>query len=228
MHIVLWYDLIIKREAGVRTEGTMITPAPGLALSSVLRNIWRTGCLSLLLVSCTGSSFQLPPVVPTKQQLPYTAQLRRAELAAYIVEPGATLTPDPHLENHVTRTASTPFLTARQWEETVLEYMRARQTFRRVVEKGAADIGMDVRIFIYIDPGVQSEFSHTYFARSEASVINPHTGGAIDSYSGFGKAMGEGSKDSNEADEGLTRMSIRAALNDLFSKIENDKRLVIP
>ena len=96
-----------------------------------------------------------------------------------------------------------------------------------MVEKGPADIGMDVRIFIYTDPGVQSKFRQTYFARSEASLTNLHTSGAIN-YSGLGKATGETSKDSNEADAGLPRMSIRATLNDLFSKIENDKRLVIP
>src|SRR5687768_4005172 len=201
----------------------MIRLTPGLILS-VIRGIWRTGCLSLLFVGCAGSSFQLPPVVPTKQPLPYTAQLRRAELAAYIVEPGATLRPDPLLENHVARPAATPFLTAKQWEHTVLEYLRARQTFRRVVEQGQADIGMEVRVLVYIDPGVQSEFSHTYLAHSEAIVANADTGGAVGNYSGVGKATGQISRDSTAADEGLTGMSIRAALNDLFSKIENDKR----
>jgi hypothetical protein len=166
--------------------------------------------------------------VPTKQQLPHAAQLKRAELAAYFVEPGATLSSDLQLENHVTRLASTPFLTAKQWEHTVLEYMKARQTFRGVVEKGSADVGMDVRMFVYIDPGVRSEFSQTYFAHAEVSVTNPRTDGAIAKYSGFGKATGDVSKDSIEADEGLTRMSIRAALNDAFSRIENDKRLIIP
>lgn len=139
----------------------MIMLSPGLALSSVTRRMERRVCLCLLLVGCTGSSFHLPPVVPTKQQLPFTAQLRRADLAAYLVEPGATLTSDLQLENHVTRLASTPFLTAKQWEHTVLDYMRARQTFRGVVEKGSADIGMNVRLFVYIDPGVRSEFSQT-------------------------------------------------------------------
>jgi hypothetical protein len=106
------------------------------------------------------------------------------------------------------------------------DYMRARQTFRKVVENGPADIGMDVRVFVYIDPSVQSEFSHTYIARADASVTDAHTGGAIAHYSGFGKATGQGSKDSKEASEGLTRKSVRAALNDLFSKIETDTRLV--
>ena len=204
----------------------MITPTPGLTLSAVARGVWRAGSLFLFFVGCTGSSFQLAPIVPTKQQLPYTAQLRLAELAAYTVEPGVTLRSDPQLQNYVTRPASTPFLSAKQWEQTVLDYMQARQTFRKVVEKGPADIAMDVRVFVYIDPSVQSEFSHTYIARADASVTDPHTGGAIANYSGFGKATGQGSKDSKEADEGLTRKSVRAALNDLFSKIETDKRLV--
>lgn len=204
----------------------MITPTPGLTLSAVARGVWRTGSLFLFFVGCTGPSFQLAPIVPTKQQLPYTAQLRLVELAAYTVEPGATLRSDPHLQNYVTRPASTPFLSAKQWEQTVLDYMRARQTFRKVVEKGSADIGIDLRVFVYIDPSVQSEFSQTYIARADASVTDAHTGGAIANYSGFGKATGQGSKDSKEADEGLTRKSVRAALNDLFSKIETDKRLV--
>lgn len=194
--------------------------------SPVTRRIWRTGCLCLLLVGCTGPSFQLAPIVPTKQQLPYSAQLRLVELAAYTVEPGATLRSDPQLQNYVTQTAATSFLSAKQWEQTVLDYMRARQTFRKVVEKGSADIRMDLRVFVYIDPGVKKEFNHTYIARADTLVTDPLTGGAVANYSGFGKATGPASNDLKEADEGLMRKSVRAALNDLFSKIETDKRLV--
>ena len=171
---------------------------------------------------------QIPPVVPSKQQLPYTALLRRAELAAYVVEPGTTLRPDPHLENHVTRPGITPLLTANQWRQTVLEHIGARQTFRSVVEQDPTDLRMDVRVLLYIDPGVQTEFSQTYVAQSYALLVHPNTGGAIAEYSGFGKATGQAPKNSNVADQGLTGMAIRAALNDLCAKIENDKRFVVP
>jgi hypothetical protein len=122
-------------------------------------------------------------------------------------------------------TASTPSLSVKQWETAVQDYVTARQTFRKVVESGPSDIGMAMRIFIYIDPGAGFKFNHTYVARADATVTDPRTGRALMGYSGLGKAVGPVSRGSKEDDEGPINRSVQAALNDLFSKLETDKRL---
>jgi hypothetical protein len=186
--------------------------------------MWHAASICLLFVGCTGLSFHPAPVVPTKHQLPYSVQLRLIDLATYAVEPGSTLRSDPQLHNYVVHTGSTPSLSVKQWEKAVLDYVTARQTFRKVVEHGASDIGMVLRIFVYIDPGVGFKFNHTYVVRADATVIEPHTGRVITHYSGFGKAFGPVSRGAKEDDESPISKSVQAALNDLFSKIETDKR----
>jgi hypothetical protein len=109
----------------------------------------------------------------------------------------------------------------------VLDYLIARQTFRKVAEDGPSDIGTILRIFVYIDPGVGFKFNHTYVARADASVIEPRTGERSAIISDPGKAVGPVSRGSKEDDEGPISKSVRAALNDVFSKLETDNRLVL-
>lgn len=68
-------------------------------------------------------------------------------------------------------TRTVPNLSQEQWEKAVLDYLTARQTFRKVVEDGPSDIGMILRIFVYIDPGVGFKFNHT--VQEERSAITP-------------------------------------------------------
>ena len=84
---------------------------------------------------------------PDKATLPYSAQVRLVEHGVYAVEPGATMRTDPQLQNSVIHTSSVPNLSQEQWEKAVLDYLTARQTFRKVVEDGLSDIGMILRIF---------------------------------------------------------------------------------
>lgn len=95
-------------------------------------------------------------------------------------------------------TRTVPNLSQEQWEKAVLDYLTARQTFRKVVEDGPSDIGMILRIFVYIDPGVGFKFNHTYVARADATMIEPRTGRAVSNYAGLGKAVGPVSRGSKE------------------------------
>ena len=202
---------------------------PGTSFSSygpTLR-IWRAAVIPLIFTGCAGVSFHPAPGVPTKQPLPYSAQVRLVEHGVYAVEPGATMRTDPQLQNSVIHTGSVPNLSQEQWEKAVLDYLTARQTFRKVVEDGPSDIGMILRIFVYIDPGVGFKFNHAYVARADATMIEPRTGRAVSNCAGLGKAVGPVSRGSKKDDEGPISKSVQAALNDVFSKLETDTRLTL-
>ena len=180
----------------------------------------------MLAVGCNSSTPPVhpTPVVPTKSPLPYSAQIRLIESAAYMVEPGATLRPVSNLRNSVTETNAVPILSGQAWNKAILEHVSARQTFRRVVTEGPADVAVRLRLFVFIDPGVESKFRDAYVAEAEAVLQDFHNGSTLATYVGFGKALGSESRDSREDDEGPVDLSVQRALNDLLGKIENDKR----
>jgi len=182
--------------------------------------------IATLAIGCTTLPFYPAPVVPTKSPLPYTAQVRLTELAAYMVEPGATLKQDPNLQNTVTQAKAVPAISAEEWDKSIVDYVTARQTFRKIVPDGVADVIVVLRIFIFIDPGLKSEFSHTYIAKADAVLKDPRNGSGLATYAGFGKAFGVVSRVSKEDDEGPINKSVQAALNDLFGKIEGDRRIL--
>lgn len=186
---------------------------------------WAVIATGLSLAACQSLSFHPAPVVPTKHPLPYSAKMRLVELSAYAVEPGATLKTDPRIQNFVAQTGSVPSLSQKQWETAVLDYVTARQTFRRVSDDGPADLALALSVFIYIDPGLGFMFNHTYVARTEAILSDPHSGRPMTHYSGLGKAIGPVSRGSKEDDQPPINKSVQAALNDLFDKIESDTRL---
>lgn len=180
----------------------------------------------LLATGCTKLTFHPAPVVPTKSSLPYTAQVQLTELAAHIVEPGATLLANPNLQDSVTQATSVPGLSAQEWTASITDYVAARQTFRKVVERGQADVIVALRIFLYIDPGLGFNFNHTYIAKTDAALKDSHSGRTFATYTGFGKAFGLISRGSREDDEGPINKSVQAALNDVFGKLETDKRIL--
>ena len=188
---------------------------------------YMTMGIVMLAVGCNSSSTQPvhpAPVVPTKSPLPYSAQIRLIESAAYMVEPGATLRPVSNLRNSVTETNAAPILSGQAWNKAILEHVSARQTFRRVVTEGPADVAVRLRLFVFIDPGVESKFRDAYVAEAEAVLQDFHNGSTLATYVGFGKALGSEARDSREDDEGPIDLSVQRALNDLLGKIENDKR----
>jgi hypothetical protein len=182
--------------------------------------------LVTLVIGCTTLTFHPSPVVPTKSPLPYTAQVRLTDLAAYMVEPGATLRTDLELQNAVTQAYSGPAMSAQEWDKAFVDYVVARQTFRKVVLDGRMDVILALRIFLFIDPGLGSKSKHTYIAKADAALKDPQNGRAVATYAGFGKAFGGVSRNSGEDDEGPINRAFQAALNDLFGKLENDKRIL--
>ena len=82
-----------------------------------------------------------------------------------------------------------------------------------------------LRVFIYIDPGLEFKFNHTYVARTDAVLSDPQSGRTMTHYSGLGKAIGPVSRGSQEDDRPPINRAVQAALNDLFGKIESDARL---
>ncbi|MCC2639698.1 MAG: exported protein of unknown function [Nitrospira sp.] len=179
-----------------------------------------------LAVGCTTSTFRPALVVPTKSSLPYTAQIRLTDIAAYTVEPGATLRTDPDLHDTVTEADSTPAISGRKWDKSVVDYVTARRTFRKVVADELADVIVAVRIFVFIDPGLEFKFNHTYVAKADALLKDPQNGRTLATYAGFGKAFGDVSRGSGEDDDTPINKSVQAALNDLFGKLETDKRIL--
>ena len=180
----------------------------------------------LLATGCAKFTFHPAPVVPSKSSLPYTAQVQLTTLAAHMVEPGATLLPIPNLQDAVTQATSVPELSAQEWATSITNYVSARQSFRQVVEGGRADVIVALRILLYIDPGLGFKFRHTYIAKTDAALKDPRNGRTLATYTGFGKALGFVSRGSREDDEGPINKSVQAALNDVFGKIETDKRVL--
>jgi hypothetical protein len=143
------------------------------------------------------------------------------EVGTFEVEPGSSMGSDPQLQAHVSRAASTLLSTKdpADWERTTVTYLTTRNTFRRVKQEGSADLDLTLRINMYIDPSVASDFSHIYLAVTEATLSDPQTGRSLMEYSGLGRTAGE------KKDRAAMERAVHAAYRDLFSKMENDKRL---
>ena len=175
----------------------------------------------LLLAGCSRLPFDPTPVVPTTSPLPYSAKVKVSEIGTYEVEAGASMSTDPHLQNHVSRTTPTLFPTKdpADWERATVAYLTARKTFQKIVQEGAADLDLTLRINMYVDPSVSSSFSQIYLVTTDATLSDPKTGRSLMSYSGFGKTAGD------SKDKAAMERALHAAFRDLFGKMEHDKRL---
>jgi hypothetical protein len=190
--------------------------------------------LGLLLSACGSMSFAPAAVVPTQHPLPYSAQIQVVEISAYPVQRGATLTTDPRTQNFAEQISSIPPLSQEQWKNTVLNYVAVRQTFRRISTTERSDLTLALRVFFYVDPAVEDDFSYTYIAKADANLIDPQTGRVVTHYTGFGKKFSPISRASMEDDRtmldqslhsALLDQSLYSALNDLFDKIESDTQI---
>ena len=194
-------------------------------MMSALRRFWMSGAIllpvyasSLLSLSCSQLVYQPGAVVPTTSPLPYSATVRLAEIEAYNVEPGATMVADPRIENKVTGIAQPISKAKKEWERSITEYLSARKTFTYLSSDSQTDLDLSMRLNIYIDPSVMSDFNHVYVARIDAMLAEGSTKRPLSKYVGFGKTTGDD-------DRGPINLAVQAALNDLFGKIENDQRL---
>ncbi|HEY7532944.1 MAG TPA: hypothetical protein VH681_09235 [Nitrospiraceae bacterium] len=195
--------------------------------------------LSLFLAACHSQpsppaqtalaplTFPPAPVIPTKHHLPYSAQLEVLQISAYSVQPGATLTTDPRTQNFIDPFGTVPPLSREEWKATILDYVAARQTFRRISTTERSDLTLALRMFVYVDPGMEDDFNYTYVTKADANLIDPQNGRVIAHYSGFGKAFGPVSRTSMEVDKFMLNRSMHSSLNDLFDKIESDTQLAL-
>lgn len=187
--------------------------------------LWKSGALllpvfALLLLnfSCSQLVYQPGAVVPTTSPLPYSITVRLSEIEAYNVEPGATMVADPRIENKVTGIAQPISKAKKEWERSITDYLAARKTFTYLSTDSQTDLDLSMRLNIYVDPSVMSDFNHVYVARIDATLAEGSSKRPLSKYIGFGKTAGED-------DRGPINLAVQAALNDLFGKIENDQRL---
>ncbi len=173
----------------------------------------------LLNLSCSQVVYQPSPVVPTSSPLPYSATARLIEIEAYSVEPGATMVADPRIENKVTGVRLSLSKAKKEWERSIIEYLASRKTFTYLSTDSQTDLDLSMRLNIYVDPSVESQFNRVYVARIDATLAESPAKRPLSKYLGFGKAAGD------DDDQGPINLAVQAALNDLFGKIENDPRL---
>jgi hypothetical protein len=173
---------------------------------------------SLLTAACSQLVYHPGAVVPTSSPLPYSATVKLADIEAYNVEPGATMVADPRIENRVTGIAQPVSRAKKEWERSITEYLAARKTFTYLSTDSQTDLDLSMRLNIFIDPSVESDFDHVYVARIDATLGQPSNTRPLSKYMGFGKATGE-------EDKGPINLAVQAALNDLFGKIETDQQL---
>ena len=169
--------------------------------------------------SCSQVVYQPAAVVPTNSPLPYSATVRLVDIEAYSVEPGATMVADPRIENKVTGVRLPLSKAKKEWERSITEYLAARRTFTYLSTDSQTDLDLSMRLNIYVDPSVESQFDRVYMARIDATLAEPSKKRPFSKYLGLGKAAG------NDDDQGPINAAVQSALNDLFGKIENDQRL---
>jgi hypothetical protein len=184
-----------------------------------------TVALLTMFLGCQSIPFEPAPVVPTKNRLPQSVRIVVTDVGAYTVAPGATMLTDPNLQNRVTGQVASLMGKKARWEKAIAEYVSARRTFRSAATDGNTDLDMLVRLVLYIDPSVGFEFDTIYLARADAQLVDPGTGWPIGDYMGLGKASGVVRRTSRRDDERPVNQAVRAAFNDLFGKLESDKRL---
>jgi hypothetical protein len=173
----------------------------------------------LINLSCSQVVYQPTSVVPTNSPLPYSASVKLTEIEAYSVEPGATMVADPRIENKVTGVRLPLSKAKKEWERSIQEYLAARKTFTYLSADSQTDLDLSMRLNIYVDPSIESQFDRVYIARIDATLAESSGKRPLARYIGFGKAAGD------DDDQGPINLAVQAALNDLFGAIENDPRL---
>ncbi|MEX5215130.1 MAG: hypothetical protein NW703_13305 [Nitrospiraceae bacterium] len=175
--------------------------------------------------ACNKIPFAPATVVPTKTSLPYTATVEVTTIGAFLVQPGATMSPDPNLQNRITAPVPTLTNDKEAWEQALIDYVASRGTFRTLVSQGPSNVRLAIRMLIYIDPSLGFKFNTIYVARATGTLSDAVTGRVIREYSGFGKSVGVVRRTGTDDDKAPVNQVVHSALNDLFGKLEGDRPL---
>jgi hypothetical protein len=73
-------------------------------------------------------------------------------------------------------------------------------------------------------PGVSFKFNHVYVAKVDGALRDPRNGRVLIASVGKGKAFGEVSRGGKDDDREPINRAVRGVLNDLFDKLERDRR----
>jgi hypothetical protein len=181
--------------------------------------------LSLLLAGCQGISLSSLPAVPTHHRLPYAIALDVTSLNMYSVEPGAATWPLPPLRHYVTTRPPSDTLDKAQWKKVLTEYLNERNTFQHLVEDGEqSDLILELRVHLFIDPGASFKFDYNYWAQVEGVVKLARYDREVARQIGVGKAPGY-MRQSRAKNELFFNKAVFQALDDLVTKLEQDRRL---
>jgi hypothetical protein len=146
-------------------------------------------------------------------------------IGAFLVQPGATMSPDPNLQNRITGPVDSLTSDKAAWEQALVDYVVSRRTFRSVVRQGASNVRLAIRMLIYIDPSLGFKFNTIYVARTTATLSDTATGRVMREYSGFGKSVGVVRRTGTDDDKAPVNQAVHDALSDLFGKLESDRPL---
>ncbi|MGE3152992.1 MAG: hypothetical protein AB7G48_07570 [Nitrospiraceae bacterium] len=176
--------------------------------------------------ACNKIPFAPATVVPTKTSLPYAATVELTTIGAFLVQPGATMSPDPNLQNRITAPVPTLTNDKEAWEQALIDYVASRGTFRTlVVNQGPSNVRLAIRMLIYIDPSLGFKFNTIYVARATGTLSDAVTGRVMREYSGFGKSVGVVRRTGTDDDKAPVNQAVHSALGDLFGKLEGDRPL---
>ena len=185
-----------------------------------------TGMLiGLFLAGCKPITLNPLPAVPTQRMLPYTVSLEVTSLNMYWVEPGAGTWPLPPIPSYVTARAPSATLDKTQWENVLTNYLNNRKTFQHLIKQDdKADLILDLRVHLFIDPGASFKFDYSYWARIDGVVKIAQYDREVARHTGVGKAHGDKTH-SHSKDEIFLNEAVFQALDTLITKFESDRQL---
>jgi hypothetical protein len=191
----------------------------------VPQNILGIVVLGLCLSSCQTITLNSLPAVPTHRMLPYSVALDITSLKIYDVEPGAATWPLPPLSHYATIRSPSVTLDKAQWKEALMDYLNERKTFQHLVKEGdKADLILDLRVHLFVDPGASYKFDYNYWAHIDGIVKIAQYDREVARQTGFGKAHGNITQSHSE-DELFLNRAVLQALDILITKLETDRQL---
>lgn len=180
---------------------------------------------AVFLTGCQTIELRSLPAVPTHQELPYSVAVEVTSLNIYWVEPGAATWSLPPLRHYVTTRPLSANLDKKQWQKVLTEYLHDRKTFQRVVKTGEeADLKLELRVNLFIDPGASFKFDYHYWAHVDGVMKIARYDRQIMQQTGFGKAQGTVTQ-SRSKNEIFVNEAVFQALDAMITKLERARQL---